>query len=478
MPRSIALSPDARLKIIYAPQLLLTTLAPFIQAIATRVEDTGNLTSSVLEATQAFPDCAKYFVIEPGQIEQTFGLRDELLYGDWLISRLLFCTSKGAKSVSLAGVPTEGLIELQMFLAECSSATQSREGILRHHGTFQQLLESLLALDILFETDDKAPALAPPATPGIFRLQHAGLLYRSKTTGILVDPHLHSMYNPGIANDIYRANLEGQVDGILISHFHEDHWFLSTLMTFPRDIPIIVPKVPRSSIICADMVNLLRRMGFQSVRSVDWYSEGIFIGDMEVHVLPFFGEQPLRFETGNCDIRNWGNTYVIRTQDFTSWFLIDSGADALGSMVDVAGYVKNQFGCVDFLLSNLRRFAISTPLYINGGLNWLTLSPSQIARFPSMREHCITLGPPGVAEICKVANARYYLPYAHWWGELGRAPNSIDIPGQDEPALINELAGSLKSVGARTEIVPWNIGEGFVANDGRFFQVCSPAICG
>ena len=56
-------------------------------------------------------------------------------------------------------------------------------------------------------------------SPGVIRLQHASLLYRSNTTGILVDPHLHSNYGlPFLKDDITRAKLEGLVDAILISH--------------------------------------------------------------------------------------------------------------------------------------------------------------------------------------------------------------------------------------------------------------------
>ncbi len=115
------------------------------------------------------------------------------------------------------------------------------------------------------------------------------------------------------------------VDAILISHFHEDHFFLSTLLMFPLDTPIIVPKVPRSTIICADMMELLRNCGFRNVSAVDWYSEPLRFGDIEIQVLPFYGEQPLRFDaSAHPDLRNWGNTYVIRAPDFSSWFLIDS----------------------------------------------------------------------------------------------------------------------------------------------------------
>lgn len=159
-----------------------------------------------------------------------------------------------------------------------------------------------------------------------------------------------------------------------------------------------------------------------------------------------------------------GNTYVIETEAYSSWFLIDSGADALGSMEEVAYHVRDKIGRIDVVLSNLRLFTLYTPFYINGGLNWLTLSPRQLREFVSMRSHCITLGPAGVANVCKTVHARHYLPYAHWWGELGEdAASGLDTPGQEERAVLMTLGDELRRVDAPTTILPWHIGDGFVA---------------
>jgi hypothetical protein len=155
--------------------------------------------------------------------------------------------------------------------------------------------------------------------------------------------------------------------------------------------------------------------------------------------------------------------------------LIDSGSDSRGSMIDVATHVRRKCGAVDFSLSNLRPFRIASPLYINGGLNWLTLSPDQIGAFGAMKEHCIiTLGPAGVADICNLVDARYYLPYAHWFGELGRSGDvAADTPGHSEMSLLAWLGDALRQRSASTEIIPWQIGDGFVLHPGRGFETSS-----
>jgi hypothetical protein len=210
------------------------------------------------------------------------------------------------------------------------------------------------------------------------------------------------------------------------------------------------------------MEQQLKKLGFTNVIASEWYSK-VVIGDMELFLYPFFGEQPLRYEASkHSHIRNWGNTCVVRSPFYTAWFLIDSGADALGSMLDVSEQVRRQIGPIDCVLSNLREFSIFGYFYINGGLNWLTLLPSQMQRFHTMKQHCTTLGPKNVAYICKNVNARYYLPYAHWWGELGCVGDSgSDTPGQEELPLLQRLQSEIDRIGCPTKIVPWTIGDGF-----------------
>ena len=303
-----------------------------------------------------------------------------------------------------------------------------------------------------------APAPAPRRheAVGVFRMQHAGLLYQSSTTRIVVDPHFHSSYEPELSTSFGAAEFTRDIDAVLISHSHSDHLSLGSLLFLPRDTLIIVPFVPRASVLCPDMVALLQSLGFTNVRAPRWYGEPIVVGDMEVFALPFYGEQPLASEMWpDPEVRNWGNTYYVRAPEFTSLFLIDSGNDPTGTMGEVADYVRDNLGPVDYLLSNLGVFAVGAngPRYIaSSGSYFLTLSRSQMRRFASLRGESLTLGPTGVAECCRACDARYFLPYAHWWGDPF-------VETHQERTLLPQLADSLRAAGARTAIVPLRIGE-------------------
>jgi L-ascorbate metabolism protein UlaG (beta-lactamase superfamily) len=467
----LALNPDARLMVRYAQHDLGQQLSPFILDVSRQLAITRSLSSSVAAAAASRPDLAAFFVIDD-RVGESFSLRPEHLYGDWTATALDILCEGARNRIDLVDCDSD-LPDLHNLLAIGASGRYDAATIRGAGGPdLIDLASALLDQRVFVPRQPSLDRFAPPDLPGVYRLQHASLLYRSLTTGILVDPHLHSTYGHKVDDDVRRADIEGKVDAILISHFHEDHWFLSSLLMFPRDTPIVVPKVPRSTVICGDMARMLARHGFTNVVAVDWYADPLTFGDVQVEVLPFYGEQPLRFdEPKDAAIRNWGNTYVVRSDFFTSWFLIDSGSDSRGSMIDVARVVKQRHGAIDFVLSNLRPFYIATPLYINSGLNWLTLSPPQIAAFDMMGGHCITLGPAGVADVCEIVRPGSYLPYAHWFGNLGCVGDvGADTPGQSEVKLLNALAGELHRRGVDTEIVPWRIGDGFTRRPGGGFE--------
>jgi hypothetical protein len=473
MPAPIVVAPDTHLQVRYSTHKLRDTLRPFIIELCHRIRLTGSLKESVAATANLMPDLATYFVIDR-DVDESFSLRKEYLFGEWNVKALDFIRQRDSTRyrVDLEEC-AEALLDIHSLLFRCSSGQYDRAslytGVSRHA---VQLMDALIESELLVEQQRPLDRFAPLGVPGVYRLQHASLLYRSSTHGVLVDPQLHSTYGSALQNDVYRDQLQGKVDAVLLSHFHEDHWFLSSLLMFALDTPIVVPKVPRSTLICGDMEGILRSFGFTNVVAVDWYSPVISVGDIEIHVLPFYGEQPLRFDAPKDPaIRNWGNSYVIRTNQFSSWFLIDSGSDSLGSMIDVAEYVRRSFNGVDFVLSNLRPFHLGSPMYINGGLNWLTLSPKHMRAFDSMREHCITLGPSGVAEICAIVRPTYYLPYAHWFGDIGCVGDvGIDTPEHTESSLLEALFEALRAARADTRIIRWSIGDGFTVGPGGGFE--------
>ncbi|MBZ5708474.1 MBL fold metallo-hydrolase [Nannocystis pusilla] len=462
---AVRVSENVTFRISYPQHEWLESLQPFIADVGARIAETGDLRRSVLAAHAVFPRAAEFFVIDPETVQESFALRPEFLFAEWEASGLLISEGGSLSEIDLGEVEG-GLTTLRSVFSLGACGVHDRATIRRRLDEPQRSVFDILMEDGLFTEATGRPSRLVGLASGVHRLQHASLLYRSRSTGILVDPHLHSLFGAQVT-DFDRRDLEGSVDAILITHHHEDHWCLSTLLMFPRDTPIVVPKVPRSSIICGDMAAQLRRCGFVNVFAVDWWDPPLKFGDFEVHVLPFYGEQPLRFEHPyDADLRSWGNTYVVRNDDYSSWLLVDSGNDARGSMREVAERVRERLGPIDMVLSNLRSFSVFSPLYIDNGLYWTTLSPAQMERLPSMCSHLLTLAPSGVAEVCAAVDAAYYLPYAHWWGELGSVSGEHGAP-DSEGVLLGELDEHLRAAGARTQIVSWCIGDAVECSSRR-----------
>ncbi|MCJ2542846.1 MBL fold metallo-hydrolase [Thermostichus vulcanus] len=443
---------------------------PLIQALLQDFVDTHDLGLSIQRGLQVQPEVAEALFDIDLDSPEPFSLKPQFLFPETNpLLGLFFSNTRIPSFLRREGreaIQDEAILPaIHQLLAQCGRGTQTRQQILEQlPEEVHPLLEKLIASQVLVE-QPYTPVAAPLGSSGVYRLQHAALLYRSGTTGILVDPQFHSNYGrEGLKADITRAMVEGQVDAILISHSHYDHWHYPTLMMFPADIPVIVPKVPRPSLMCEDMEGRLRSLGFEQVIAVDWYADPIRIGDIDVRVLPFYGEQPLvpRFDSPqHPDLRNWGNTYLLQCEEFTSWFLIDAGFEPAASMVEVAEYVRDRFAPLDHLISNFQALSynsIGTDLS-SWGVDIVAnlLSNPRIFSVTNEQEggYIATLGPAGVAELSSITQAKACLPYADSWSDLG-------TPGIHDRELIEATLVELQKRGAATAVIPWHIGDGYV----------------
>ena len=470
MTNSISFVAGSQLRPFNLNDFICYSIQPLIQKLLDQFAIAQNLDYSIEKAVRDYPEVANaFFDVDDNNLSESFSLKNKFLFPQKnRFLRLFYNNGKyldflGKKGVKNFSDDSE-LPELHQLLYLCGQSRFTYQQICQQMSdSGVELLDKFIECSIVAEQ----PQLATESSfhkPGIFRLQHASLLYRSETTGILVDPHLHSNYGlPQLKNDITRAQLEGSVDAILISHSHYDHWHYPTLMMFSPETLIVVPKVPRGTIVCENMEARLKSLGFKNVLTVDWNTEPIVIGDMEINVLPFYGEQPLVPEYNQLkhpDLRNWGNTYLIKTPDYSSWFLIDAGSDPLGSMIEVAEEVKQKFGKIDSIVSNFQPLSynsIGTNLSewgidIVGNL----LSNPQIFAVTNKTEgeHLATLGPKGVAEICAIVEAKSCLPYADSWAEIGQ-------PGIHDQELIKQVVKELKNLQCATQVIPWKIGDGY-----------------
>jgi len=290
--------------------------------------------------------------------------------------------------------------------------------------------------------------------PGIYRREHASLVIRSRTTTLLLDPQ---MLNLGECTHFSRYPRESgplDVDAILLTHQHEDHWHLPAILRYATrpDIPVIVPQVPRPNLLTPeDFSASLNQVGLKAVAPA-WGST-LRVGDIDIDVLPFYGEQPTLGPPAPADgLRSWGNCYRFTTPDFSAVVLVDSGVDPLGNMVEAVRRNTEQRGPADVVLSNFRSF----PEIINVGLPHYALTlpfehlRTTLVEHRAGRMQSMTLGVDGVSAASIAAQARHALPYAHMFKGLG-----VDV---DED-LVDGLGRRLAQQGATTQVEAWNPGD-------------------
>jgi L-ascorbate metabolism protein UlaG (beta-lactamase superfamily) len=304
-----------------------------------------------------------------------------------------------------------------------------------------------------------------PDMPGLYRREHASLLIRSTTTSVLVDPA--RLFSGGR----FRGALAPlpRPNAVLISHGHDDHWHFASLLDAVKDssVPVIVPDVPRRSLLSRSVFSEELKLANQAVDVRAWGAH-LEVGDISVEVLPFYGEQPSRDAPGAAaGLRSWGNCYLVRTPQLSALVLVDSGADPDGDMRDVVADAVRRTGPVDVVLSCLREFP--SPFF--GGLEvyWAALPFSRLQQlYANYKEGTLpftTTGPEGAAELCAIAGARWFLPYAHGY-EGGGVPITDIGWGMDGISEAEILQRVRVSARGGLAALAWNPGDVAVFRGG------------
>jgi ribonuclease BN (tRNA processing enzyme) len=383
-------------------------------------------------------------------------------HGMALPEDVLFPPSAFPFEMGLANPDRSEIVSFDIEDAETMAAVRSAlSGDWRHGGAHDdgaELAEQLRDAGVLNESS--SPRL-DWCKPGVYRLQHASLLFRSDAGTILTDPVFH--------DDWLWAGTLPPVDAILISHGHPDHFSLSSLMQFPRDTCIVVPRQERASMLCDDMASLLRMSGFTNVIEPAWYSH-LRVRDVEIDIYPFYGEQPWVNSTSPAvGLRNAGNTYLLDVEGFKTWLLFDAGHECGHTMDEVARRVVETHGGVDLLASNLRIFPWHPGQIDASGRYLFCFRTEQIENPDAWPTNIsITLGPQGVRRLLHATQARAFVPFAHWWHEPGSS--NIVIDGMHAEALLADVAWEPTPdvpALAGTELLRWVIGDRIACGPGE-----------
>ncbi|GAA4231027.1 MBL fold metallo-hydrolase [Actinomadura meridiana] len=164
---------------------------------------------------------------------------------------------------------------------------------------------------------------------------HACLVMQTPEAAVVVDPFISADNRHG---DRYTLDdLPDHIDLALITHGHQDHIVLETLLQLrSRTDAIVVPRSSRGNL-CDPSIGLyLKSMGF-NVIDVDDFDEIPLPGGNRVVATPFLGEH------SDLDIRS-KSTYMVRMADKT----IFVGADSSGIDPVLYKYMRSHLGEVDY----------------------------------------------------------------------------------------------------------------------------------
>jgi L-ascorbate metabolism protein UlaG (beta-lactamase superfamily) len=135
---------------------------------------------------------------------------------------------------------------------------------------------------------------------------HACVLIETRAVSILCDPIISYDYAGKPLRFTY-ADIPTQIDFVLITHNHQDHCMLETLLQLRHRIKtIIVPKNNPGMLADPSLKASLRAIGFQDVREVDEI-ETIPVEGGGITALPFLGEH------GDLNIRT-KSAYLVKLE--------------------------------------------------------------------------------------------------------------------------------------------------------------------
>jgi L-ascorbate metabolism protein UlaG (beta-lactamase superfamily) len=146
---------------------------------------------------------------------------------------------------------------------------------------------------------------------------HACILLETKDISILVDPLL-SYYGYDSSIDHFSdIDLPDSIDYVLITHNHQDHILLETLLPLRHRIKnIILPKTCGGKLEDPDLKLMFNNIGFNNVISVG-EMEIIQFGETTIMGIPFTGEHcDLNILTKSC--------YLVQIGEFKLMLLADS----------------------------------------------------------------------------------------------------------------------------------------------------------
>lgn len=167
-------------------------------------------------------------------------------------------------------------------------------------------------------TDEAPPPRPRFEGPGV-RVRyfgHACVLVETAQTTVLVDPTASYAYPTDVPRFSY-LDLPERIDTVLVTHNHQDHFLLETLLQIRHEVgEVVVPRGGSGALEDPSLKGVLAALGFPRVRELD-VLESVDLPGGKVTAIPFLGE--------HADLRVESKTaYVVELGSFKGLFAADS----------------------------------------------------------------------------------------------------------------------------------------------------------
>ncbi|WP_369226007.1 MBL fold metallo-hydrolase [Streptomyces sp. R39] len=174
-----------------------------------------------------------------------------------------------------------------------------------------------------FFEQDREPAAAP--RPGadddvIEYVGHACVFVRHRGTTFLVDPVIsYSGYSHESDGRFTFDDLPERIDHVMITHNHQDHMLLETLLKIRHRVgQVVIAKSANSSLVDPDLKRILHHLGFRDVVELDDL-DSIRTPGGTITALPFLGEHgDIRIRTKCGWLLDLDGTRVLFAADSTN----------------------------------------------------------------------------------------------------------------------------------------------------------------
>ncbi|MFF8838150.1 MBL fold metallo-hydrolase [Streptomyces sp. NPDC015130] len=172
-----------------------------------------------------------------------------------------------------------------------------------------------------FFEETPVPAAAPQDAPDTIEyVGHACVFVRHRGTTFLVDPVIsYSGYSHESDGRFTFDDLPERIDNVLITHNHQDHMLLETLLKIRHRVGrVLIAKSASSSLVDPDLTRILRALGFRDVVELDDL-ETLETPGGSITALPFLGEHgDIRIRTKCGWLLDLDGTRVLFAADSTN----------------------------------------------------------------------------------------------------------------------------------------------------------------